>query len=198
VPAGDLLYRAGRLSVCLAWFAQGDVNVKQYLSMDETVTKLRGTTLLPRLKVRPAAWRPVNHSTEYRRSPRASGWADLLDVRVGNFTDGHVDNLGEIKRSGSSLLTPNRKSPLLYKLSHYPCRPHFLMKVPSKMVVMENLPPQKSGAQFKRPTFAASVTQAITRDVRVPEIADRDYREMPVSLPVRVNRSSCRRIIRRA
>jgi outer membrane protein OmpA-like peptidoglycan-associated protein len=58
------------------------------------------------------------------------------------------------------------------------------MKVPSRMVVLENLPPQRaSGAQVETANVQyIGNSSDYFRDVHVPEIADRDYRETPVSL----------------
>jgi outer membrane protein OmpA-like peptidoglycan-associated protein len=58
------------------------------------------------------------------------------------------------------------------------------MKVPSRMVVMENLPPTKpNGSQIETVDVRyIGNSSDYFRNVHVPEIADRDYRETPVSL----------------
>ncbi|HKP81341.1 MAG TPA: OmpA family protein, partial [Pyrinomonadaceae bacterium] len=100
--------------------------------------------------------------------------------------EGHVDNLGEIKRSGSTFV--NSKLDVTTPLQTFAlimtAEPHFLMKVPSRMVVMENLPPQRpNGSQVETVDVRyIGNSSDYFRDVRVPEIADRDYRQTPVSL----------------
>jgi len=55
--------------------------------------------------------------------------------------------------------------------------PHFLMKVPSRMVVLENLPPQRlAGSQIQTADVRyIGNSSDYFRDAHVPEIADRDY-----------------------
>src|SRR5436190_631495 len=62
--------------------------------------------------------------------------------------------------------------------------PHFLMKVPSRMVVLENLPPQRPGSSQIETVNVQYIGNSSDyfKDPRVPEIADREYRETPVSL----------------
>jgi len=62
--------------------------------------------------------------------------------------------------------------------------PHFLMKVPSRMVVLENLPPQRLGpAQIETANVQyIGNSSDYFKNARVPEIADADYRLTPVSL----------------
>jgi outer membrane protein OmpA-like peptidoglycan-associated protein len=62
--------------------------------------------------------------------------------------------------------------------------PHFLMKVPSRMVVMENLPPQKAGGSQIDTVDVRYIGNSSDyfRNGKVPEIADSDYRTTPVSL----------------
>jgi outer membrane protein OmpA-like peptidoglycan-associated protein len=100
--------------------------------------------------------------------------------------DGHVDNLGEIKRSGSSFV--NSKLDVTTPLQSFAliltAEPHFLMTVPSRMVVMENLPPQRpNGSQVETVDVRyIGNSSDYFRTASVPEIADRDYRQTPVSL----------------
>src|SRR5262249_61435225 len=62
--------------------------------------------------------------------------------------------------------------------------PHFLMKGPSRMVVMENLPPQRAnGSQVETADVRyIGNSSDYFRTAKVPELADRDYRQPPVSL----------------
>src|SRR5258705_13845832 len=76
--------------------------------LDETVTvKFRGTTLLPRLKGEAKVKRGGRRGTRIELSiddlPRASELGGIYTTYIAwaISPDGHVDNLGEIKRSGS-------------------------------------------------------------------------------------------------
>jgi outer membrane protein OmpA-like peptidoglycan-associated protein len=161
--------------------------------LDETVTvKFRGTTLLPRLKGEAKVKRAGRRGTRVELSvddlPRASELGGIYTTFVlwAISPDGHVDNLGEIKRSGSSFV--NSKLDVTTPLQTFAliltAEPHFLMKVPSRMVVLENLPPSlASGSQVQTANVQyIGNSSDYFRDARIPEIADRDYRETPVSL----------------
>jgi outer membrane protein OmpA-like peptidoglycan-associated protein len=188
------------LSACLlfvsAAFAQQDVERKTVAityPLDETVTvKFRGTTLLPRLKgeakVRRAGRRGTRVELSIDDLPRASELGGIYTTYIlwAISPEGHVDNLGEIKRSGSTFV--NSKLDVTTPLQSFAliltAEPHFLMKVPSRMVVMENLPPQRpNGSQVETVDVRyIGNSSDYFRDVRVPELADRDYRQTPVSL----------------
>ena len=183
------------LFVCTA-IAQQDVERKTVAityPMDETVTvKFRGTTLLPRLKgeakVRRAGRRGTRVELSIDDLPRASELGGIYTTYIlwAISPDGHVDNLGEIKRSGSTFV--NSKLDVTTPLQTFAliltAEPHFLMKVPSRMVVMENLPPQRpNGSQVETADVRyIGNSSDYFRDARVPELADQDYRQTPVSL----------------
>jgi outer membrane protein OmpA-like peptidoglycan-associated protein len=188
------------LSACLLFvsvaFAQQDVERKTVAityPLDETVTvKFRGTTLLPRLKgeakVRRAGRRGTRVELSIDDLPRASELGGIYTTYIlwAISPEGHVDNLGEIKRSGSSFV--NSKLDVTTPLQSFAliltAEPHFLMKVPSRMVVMENLPPQRpNGSQVETVDVRyIGNSSDYFRDVRVPELADSDYKQTPVSL----------------
>src|SRR5829696_968862 len=188
------------LSACLLFVctavAQQDTERKTVAityPMDETVTvRFRGTTLLPRLKgeakVRRAGRRGTRVKLSIEDLPRASELGGIYTTYIvwAISPDGHVDNLGEIKRSGSSFV--NSKLDVTTPLQTFAliltAEPHFLMKVPSRMVVMENLPPQRpNGSQVETADVRyIGNSSDYFRDARVPELADRDYRLTPVSL----------------
>lgn len=188
------------LTSCLLFIsvalAQQDVERKTVAityPLDETVTvKFRGTTLLPRLKgeakVKRAGRRGTRVELNIDDLPRASELGGIYTTYVlwAISPDGHVDNLGEIKRSGSSFIDSKLDvtTPLQSFALVLTAEPHFLMKVPSRMVVMENLPPQRpNGSQVETVDVRyIGNSSDYFRDARVPEIADRDYRETPVSL----------------
>jgi outer membrane protein OmpA-like peptidoglycan-associated protein len=190
------------LSACLlslsTAFAQRDAERKTVAityPLDETVTvKFRGTTLLPRLKgeakVRRAGRRGTRVELNIDDLPRASelggGGVYTTYVLWAISPDGHVDNLGEIKRSGSSFVDSKLDvtTPLQTFALILTAEPHFLMTVPSRMVVMENLPPQRPNGSVVETVDVRYLGNSSDyfRDARVPEIADPDYRQTPVSL----------------
>src|SRR5918996_1685732 len=185
----------GLFSVVTA-FAQRDVERKTVAityPLDETVTvKFRGTTVLPRLKGEAKVKRAGRRGTRVEFSvedlPRASelGGPYTTYILWAISPEGHVDNLGEIKRSGSTFVDSKLDvtTPLQTFALILTAEPHFLMKVPSRMVVMENLPPQRpNGSQVETVDVRyIGNSSDYFRDVRVPELADRDYRQTPVSL----------------
>jgi len=188
------------LSACLLFVsvavAQQDVErqtVAITYPLDETVTvKFRGTTLLPRLKGEAKVKRAGRRGTRVELSvedlPRASELGGIYTTYVlwAISPDGHVDNLGEIKRGGSVFVDSkiDVTTPLQTFALILTAEPHFLMKVPSRMVVMENLPPQKpNGSQVETVDVRyIGNSSDYFRTARVPEIADADYRQTPVSL----------------
>ena len=177
-------------------FAQADLERKTIAityPLDETVTvKFRGTTVLPRLKgeakVRRAGRRGTRVELNVDDLPRASELGGIYTTYVlwAISPDGHVDNLGEIKRSGSSFIDSKLDvtTPLQTFALILTAEPHFLMKVPSRMVVMENLPPQRAGGAQIDTVDVRYIGNSSDyfRNARVPEIADADYRQTPVSL----------------
>src|SRR6266851_7487977 len=142
------------VSVTLAQSDTARQTVAITYPLDETVTvKFRGTTLLPRLKGEAKVKRAGRRGTRVELSiddlPRASELGGIYTTFVlwAISPDGHVDNLGEIKRSGSTFVSS--KLDVTTSLQTFAlivtAEPHFLMKVPSRMVVLENIPPQRPG-----------------------------------------------------
>src|SRR3989442_6186457 len=99
---------------------------------------------------------------------------------------GQVDDLGEIKRSGSNFIDSkiDVTTPLQICALILSAEPHFLMKIPSRMVVLENLPPQRPGSAQIETVNVKYIGNSSDyfRNPAVPDIADRDYRDTPVSL----------------
>jgi len=176
--------------------AQQDVERKTVAityPLDETVTvKFRGTTLLPRLKgeakVKRAGRRGTRVELNIDDLPRASELGGIYTTYVlwAISPNGQVDNLGEIKRGGSMFVDSKLDvtTPLQTFALILTAEPHFLMKVPSRMVVMENLPPQRPNGSTVETVDVRYIGNSSDyfRNVQVPEIADKDYRETPVSL----------------
>jgi outer membrane protein OmpA-like peptidoglycan-associated protein len=161
--------------------------------LDQTIeVPFHGTTRLPRLKGTASVRRQGRRGTRVTLSidnlPRAYELGSIYTTYVlwAISPDGHVDNLGEIKRSGSGMIdskidvtTPLQNFALLVT-----AEPHFLVHSPSRMVVMENLAPKSpKNAQLETATIQyIGNTSDYFRDPRVPPIAQTDFREIPVAL----------------
>jgi outer membrane protein OmpA-like peptidoglycan-associated protein len=181
---------------CVMVYGQSDIarqSIAVTYPLDETVTlKFRGTTLLPRLKgeakVKRAGRRGTRVELNIDDLPRASELGGIYSTYVlwAIAPDGRVDNMGEIKRSGSQFVDSkiDVTTPLQTFALIVTAEPHFLMKVPSRMVVLENLPPQRPGNSQIATVNVQYIGNSSDyfKDARVPEIADRDYRQTPVSL----------------
>src|SRR5688572_22717249 len=161
--------------------------------LDETVEiKFRGTTLLPRLKGEAKVKREGRRGTRVVVSidnlPRAHELGGIYTTFVlwAVSPDGRVDNLGEIKRGGSPYIASKLDvtTPLQTFALLVTAEPHFLMKVPSRMVVLENIPPRRPGksqVETVNVQYIGNSSDYFT-DRRVPQIATSDYRDIPVSL----------------
>src|SRR5215207_4861044 len=156
--------------------------------------KFRGTTRLPRLsgsaKVTRTGRRNTRVELNVENLPRAYEVGAIYTTFVlwAISPEGRADNLGEIKRSGSSFLGIDSKIDVTTPLETFAlivtAEPHHLVRTPSRMVVLENLPPRDPGdAQISTvPVQYIGNTSDYFRDSRVPDIADRDLLRTPVSL----------------
>lgn len=176
--------------------AQSDVprqTIAVTYPLDETLTvRFRGTTRLPRLsgtaKVRRAGRRGTRVELNVDNLPRASELGGVYTTYVlwAISPEGHVDNLGEIKRSGSNFIDSKLDvtTPLQTFALIVTAEPHFLVRSPSRMVVLENLPPLRPGdAQIATVNVQyLGNTSDYFNDPQIPEIADSDLHETPTSL----------------
>jgi outer membrane protein OmpA-like peptidoglycan-associated protein len=95
---------------------------------------------------------------------------------------GQVDNLGEFRLSGSSArlkaATPHQTFAMIIT-----AEPHFLVKLPSTKVIMENLAPptDKVSIQASQIYFTGDSGRFYT-DTTLPQIAERDYNKIPMEL----------------
>src|SRR5437588_3462067 len=161
--------------------------------LDQTIeVPFHGTTRLPRLKgsakVRRQGRRGTRVELSIENLPRAYELGGVYTTYVlwAISPDGHVDNLGEIKRSGSGLIdskidvtTPLQTFALLVT-----AEPHFLVHAPSRMVVMENLAPaniRDAQLETSRVQYIGN-TSDYFRDANVPQIAESDFRDIPVTV----------------
>lgn len=161
--------------------------------LDQSVTvKFRGTTRLPRLtgeaKVRRAGRRGTRVELSIDNLPRAYELGGVYTTYVlwAISPEGRVDNLGEIKRGGSFLVSSKLDvtTPLQSFALIVTAEPHFMVRGPSRMVVLENLPPQKPGdAEIATVNVQyLGNTSDYFNDARLPDIPDNEYTRTPVSL----------------
>src|SRR6184192_84699 len=161
--------------------------------LDQTIeVPLSGTTRLPRLKgtakVRRQGRRGTRVELNVENLPRAYELGSVYTTYVlwAISPDGHVDNLGEIKRSGSMVIDSkiDVTTPLQTFALIVTAEPHFLVHVPSRMVVLENLAPKiirDAQVETSRIQYIGN-TSDYFRDTRVPQIAATDFRDIPVAL----------------
>lgn len=185
------------LIVCApAALAQADIRretVAVSYPLEQTVSlKFRGTTRLPRLsgsaKVKRTGRRNTRVEMNIDNLPRAFELGSIYTTYVlwAISPEGRADNLGELKRSGSQFIDTkvDVTTPLETFALIVTAEPHYLVRSPSRMVVLENLPPRDPGdAQVNTiPVQYIGNVSDYFRDSRVPDLADRDYIRTPVSL----------------
>jgi outer membrane protein OmpA-like peptidoglycan-associated protein len=161
--------------------------------LDQTIeVPFHGTTRLPRLKgsakVRRQGRRGTRVELHIENLPRAYELGSVYTTYVlwAISPDGHVDNLGEIKRSGSMIIDSkiDVTTPLQTFALIVTAEPHFLVHVPSRMVVLENLAPKSmrdAHVEIARIQYIGN-TSDYFRDSSVPTVAATDYRDIPPSL----------------
>ena len=161
--------------------------------LDQTIeVAFHGTTRLPRLKgtakVRRQGRRGTRVELHLDNLPRAYELGGVYTTFVlwAISPDGHVDNLGEIKRSGSGLIDSkiDVTTPLQTFALIVTAEPHFLVHVPSRMVVLENTQPivQRDAQVETANVQYIGNTSDYFRDGSVPAIAESDYRDIPTAL----------------
>jgi outer membrane protein OmpA-like peptidoglycan-associated protein len=161
--------------------------------LDQTVkVNFQGTTRFPRMKGEAKVTRQGRRGTRVELSienmPRAYELGGIYTTYIlwAITPEGRVDNLGEIKRSGSIIV--NSKIDVTTPLQTFAlivtAEPHFLMRGPSRMVLLENLPPRNpAGAEVEIVTvqYLGNASDYFTSR-SVPQIAESDYLKTPVSL----------------
>ena len=179
-----------------AAFAQADSRretVAVSYPLEQTVNiKFRGTTRLPRLtgsaKVRRTGRRNTRVELNVDNLPRAYEVGGVYTTYIlwAVSPEGRADNLGELKRSGSQFIDTKLDvtTPLETFALIVTAEPHHLVRTPSRMVVLENLPPRDPGdAQISTiPVQYIGNASDYFRDSRVPDLADRELLRTPVSL----------------
>ncbi|HZM91511.1 MAG TPA: OmpA family protein [Blastocatellia bacterium] len=175
-------------------FAQAGADVRRrtiaitYLRDPVKVT-LAGTTLRPTAKGEATVerWRKRNESeidiTIENMIPAFNYGADFTTYVLWAITPaGQVDNLGEFRLSGDTArlraATPQQTFAMLIT-----AEPHYLVKLPSRMVVLENLAPTSKNVQVQASEiyFTGDSGRYYT-DTSVPGLAERDYNKTPMEL----------------
>ena len=175
-------------------FAQAGGDVRRrtiaitYLKDPVSVT-LAGTTLRPtaRGEATVERWRKRNESeidiTIENMNPAFNYGADYTTYVLWAITPaGQVDNLGEFRLSGSTArlkaATPQQTFAMIVT-----AEPHYLVKLPSRMVVLENLAPTSRNVQVQASEiYFTGDTGRYYTDTSVPGLAERDYNKTPMEL----------------
>ena len=148
-----------------------------------------GTTLRPNARAEATVerWRKRNESeidiTIENMIPAFNYGGDYTTYVLWAITPaGQVDNLGEFRLSGGSArlkaATPHQTFAMIVT-----AEPHYLVKLPSRMVVLENLAPTttKVAVQTSEVYFTGD-SGAFYKDTTVPAVAERDYSKTPMEL----------------
>src|SRR5215218_5326487 len=147
------------------------------------------TTLRPQAKGEATVerWRKRNETeidiTVENLIPAFNYGADYTTYVLWAITPaGQVDNLGEFRLSGSSArlkaATPHQTFAMIIT-----AEPHYLVKLPSRMVVLENLAPTSKNVSVQASeVYFTGDSGAFYRDTTVPALAERDYNKTPMEL----------------
>ena len=162
--------------------------------IDELVSlQFRGTTRFPRMKGEARIKRTTKNGTEIEltvsKMPRpfelGAGYATYVLWAIA--PDGQADNLGEIRRRGFfefdskiSVTTPLQTFALIIT-----AEPHFLVRRPSRAVMLENVSPYAQSGKILATTAVVSYlgnSSDYFSDARTPSIAEIDYSKTPSAL----------------
>ncbi|HYP25385.1 MAG TPA: OmpA family protein [Blastocatellia bacterium] len=148
-----------------------------------------GTTLRPNAKAEATVerWRKRNTSeidiTVENMIPAFNFGADYNTYVLWAITPaGQVDNLGEFRLSGSSARLKTATAHQTFAMI-ITAEPHYLVRLPSRMVILENLTPvtNKVQVQASEVYFTGDSGRFYT-DSSVPELAERNYNKTPMEL----------------
>jgi hypothetical protein len=177
--------------------AQGDLRretVAITYPLEQSIgVKFSGTTRLPRLKGEAKVTRSGRRGTRVEMSveglPRAYELGSVYTTYVlwAISPEGRADNLGEIKRGGSFIVDSkiDVTTPLQTFAMIVTAEPHFLVRGPSRMVVLENLPPSRPGNADVSTVAVRYLgnTSDYFNQARVPEVAHVAARRAAVRQP---------------
>jgi len=180
------------LGLAVTVHAQGDVRRRTIAITyfkDPVTVRLAGTTLRPtaRGEATVERWRKRNESeidiTIENMIPAFNYGGDYTTYVLWAITPaGQIDNLGEFRLSGSTArlkaATPYQTFAMIIT-----AEPHYLVKLPSRQVVLENLAPSTTKVQVQSSdVFFTGDTGNYYKDTTVPEVAERDYNKTPMEL----------------
>jgi outer membrane protein OmpA-like peptidoglycan-associated protein len=172
--------------------AQGDLRRRTIAITyfkDPVTVRLAGTRLRPQAhgEATVERWRKRNESeidiTIENLVPAYTYGADYTTYVLWAVTPaGQIDNLGEFRLSGSSArlkaATPYQTFAMIVT-----AEPHYLVKLPSRQVVLENLAPATPKVQVQTSeVYFTGDTGNFYKDTTVPEVAERDYNKTPMEL----------------
>lgn len=148
-----------------------------------------GTTLRPNAKGEATVerWRKRNTSeidiTVENMVPAFNFGGDYNTYVLWAVTPaGQVENLGEFKLSGGSgrLKTTTAHQTFAMIVT---AEPHYLVRLPSRMVVLENLTPVTNKVQVQASeVFFTGDSGRFYTDTTIPSLAERDYNKTPMEL----------------
>ncbi len=156
---------------------------------DPVKVQLGGTRLRPEAKGEATVerWRKRNTSeidiTVEKLIPAYNFGADYNTYVLWAITPaGQVDNLGEFRLSGGSARLKTATSYQTFAMI-VTAEPHYLVRLPSQMVILENLTPatNKVEVQASEIFFTGDSGKYYT-DTSVPTLAERDYNKTPMEL----------------
>ena len=178
-------------------FAQADVSrqttAATYPLNEGTTLKFKGTTRFPRMNGSAKIKRTSKNGTQIQlavnKMPRpfelGAGYATYVLWAIS--PDGQIDNLGEIKRRGFWEFdsTINVTTPLQTFALIVTAEPHFLVKRPSRAIMLENLSPLTNDGISLQTTKAIQYfgnSSDYFNDANTPEIAETDYARTPPAI----------------
>jgi outer membrane protein OmpA-like peptidoglycan-associated protein len=156
---------------------------------DPVSVQFAGTTLRPNAKAEATVerWRKRNESeidiTIENMIPAFNFGGDYTTYVLWAITPaGQVDNLGEFRLSGGSArlkaATPHQTFAMIIT-----AEPHYLVKLPSRMVILENLAPTSKNVSVQSSeVYFTGDSGEFYKDAGVPALAERDYNKTPMEL----------------
>lgn len=156
---------------------------------DPVTVILAGTTLRPNARGEGTVerWRKRNESeidmTIENMVPAFNYGGDYTTYVLWAITPaGQVDNLGEFRLSGGTArlkaATPQQTFALIVT-----AEPHYLVKLPSQKIILENLAPTSKNVQIQSSEiFFTGDSGRYYKDTTIPSIAERDYNKTPMEL----------------
>ncbi len=156
---------------------------------DPVKVAFAGTTLRPTAKGEATVerWRKRNTSeidlTIENMIPAYNYGADYNTYVLWAITPaGQVDNLGEFRLSGGSARLKTATAYQTFAMI-ITAEPHYLVRLPSRMVVLENLTPISKNVQVQASeVFFMGDSGKYYTDTSIPALAERDYNKTPMEL----------------